>query len=590
MFKSLFSGKGKQKEKAEKPVQQAALLQELHRRQERQEHSSELEVVSERCRSLEHELEAILAETGLLRREEDAAVERHAEHELEFSAAERDFEVQRAECEEADEADRKANAVVKELKTELGEVSSESSRLRTRRASLLTEAGEGDGTDAGTRRECLMLEDEHRQIERERHKFLESARARTAKCADLEATAGDFALESARAEAETRQLMAELRHMEADAHGDDEVGPTRIRAGSGSLSNDASEYSIQEVWRLQSEEHNATNRVHGLEQELEDVVVRRRQFLAEAAAKSESHTAHAEATCGTRILAPRRGSRPALSQASTEQLAQNIDDRLTVEVVGNSSDEAVIADVHCDMDRAAPEAASSIIRRRRSSATARWAGEGSPHDRRSTHSAEAAPGTLEADEGSPDAGTVGIIGSPQGEASRLVAENGKLRAEADALREALALAEGVAGPVAVHPPARETEGKQLEAVLSFSRSRLRGMLQQQLQDSRRLLTSLQEDIAEAERRLRRERIAREDCEQRLHAAEGREPASVSPTRICEAAAGTPPPLPPPLSYGGSCESDLDDDDDDGDEGGSSCMASPLEFSALWAATCRAHDS
>mmetsp|Transcript_110572 Transcript_110572/g.180365 ORF Transcript_110572/g.180365 Transcript_110572/m.180365 type:complete len:134 (-) Transcript_110572:46-447(-) len=70
------------------------------------------------------------------------------------------------------------------------------------------------------------------------------------------------------------------------------------------------------------------------------------------------------------------------------------------------------------------------------------------------------------------------------------------------------------------------------------------MLQEQLEDSRKLLAGLRHDVAEAERSLWQERCGREECEARLRAAEGMATDGERGSVCREAATSSPPPQPP----------------------------------------------
>merc|ERR1712136_596765 len=105
----------------------------------------------------------------------------------------------------------------------------------------------------------------------------------------------------------------------------------------------------------------------------------------------------------------------------------------------------------------------------------------------------------------------GISGSLGVAASKLLAENRRLQEEVDTFRGTLASVQQAPGGCRGSP--RHGKSPQLEAALSLSRARLRGTMQQQLQDSQSLITALRGEVARAEERLHRERVGNETCEE-----------------------------------------------------------------------------
>lgn len=165
--------------------------------------------------------------------------------------------------------------------------------------------------------------------------------------------------------------------------------------------------------------------------------------------------------------------------------------------------------------------------------------------------------------------------------SRLVGENLLLREEAEALQEEMLGSEGTeastpcVSELEVEPftlstsSAPQCAGPQLEAALKRSQARLQGQMQQQLEDSRALLSTLRRGISDAEQRLRRERHGRQECEERLrHLEGGGGPGLTSQpvlAAVCSSPASPSPPRQPKgllLPFGATGASSEDSDEDD----------------------------
>eukprot|EP00927_Polykrikos_kofoidii_P054536 TRINITY_DN48946_c0_g1_i1.p1 TRINITY_DN48946_c0_g1~~TRINITY_DN48946_c0_g1_i1.p1 ORF type:complete len:642 (-),score=173.74 TRINITY_DN48946_c0_g1_i1:63-1988(-) len=97
-------------------------------------------------------------------------------------------------------------------------------------------------------------------------------------------------------------------------------------------------------------------------------------------------------------------------------------------------------------------------------------------------------------------------------AVELIAENRRLRAEAEELRIAIERAKEDRESLLRE---EKRASQPLAAVVGATRARLRGAMREQLQSSRKLLTEMRRDIESAASRLQRERRQREACEAEL---------------------------------------------------------------------------
>lgn len=470
-------------------------------RERQQEYASELELQHSRAEELEHDCR---------RTEQELQASSAAE-----SSAEENLQAARREHERREQKRQHAEAEVAEthrLEEELAKLGSEAQWLHQQNeessadAEAVQEHGRGPSVILGAdhhiklAQEIAPLVAERRRLEPETQEVRAQAAALEAELPGLHKTATETRRRCDSSEAQVRRLHEDLRRVETDLLAEAMPSPTLGQTPEPPTPSGAA--NIQEVWKLESEAGAAAQRVIQLEQDLEEACMNR-----QAAMKAEVTASNQSAVMNS------PGRHPGETGSHAEVQQQQVGSP------GPLADRLTSALWHSP-------ASGSLVR--------------SP-------GASLSPpllGTPSAD-GSGDA----ALGSAT---AKYVAENGRLRVEAEALQAAVSQHEEAARALehsrnhtGLWSSALCSAEPQLEPGLSFSRNRLRAMLQEQLEDSRRLLAALKCDVAEAERSLWKERCGREQCEMRLRSAEGCVAADSDRSSVCrEAANSSPPPQPP----------------------------------------------
>lgn len=484
----------------------------------------------------------------------------------EVAAAEAKYEQVRAEAEaRAEDRTNKVEEEIKSLEAEVERLAQEERRFLANQESF---AERGVPTEPiipaeVLARQCQNLRTEQKSFEDEAAEWRDKAKALDIVQPELCSELTEAREKTAKSELDAARLQAELIRLEDEEEGDLVHLPMRSPSRKARLSPCLSPskqqggVSEQEAWRIEAEARASKLRVDELARELEEALEqsckRQRKGLADAELRAR------------RLLA-----RNTLSADLAAELGRDVKpaDEITALAAGIRAQQASRPNLSLR------ESPGQTLRRRI---------EETPRPRPPAQNAR-----------NPSASSSFSFESPEHQASNLVEDNAKLRAEVQALHVSLFIngsqQEEVENldfdyrsPLLAEP--------QLETALSHSRTRLRAMLREQLEDSRKLMASLHHDIAASEKSLQRERKMRDELSQRLQRIEtsAQSTSDVTPTKFRSAgAACSPEPLPPNLSMLSSAVSEsgnvaLNDDISDVDHSTvhSSATGSPLSYGGGW---------
>lgn len=449
---------------------------------------------------------------------------------------------QTSENEEARLAGQTADEVVR-LEGELELLAEEARRHRENEEAGIADEGDDVADTHRLQHQCQPLLLEQQRLQQELKQHLKSAAALDAERPTLEAEAAESRRLRGQQDADLARLKAELDRL-VDT---DDIAAQSPGGHTSPTRRVLSTANAHEVWNLEAEAQASTLRVSELEQALEQSCKRRRQDIVEAEARTRRLANMGASMNNDGSAKPSEHVRQLASGMKTEQARFTLGNRLSPS----------------DHDDTGSSLRKRVERSQRSSPTLQDRIHTSPRPRPQTETLSTALwGTPVSSPGSRlvsprERAAAEALHSPRENepaftASHLVAENSQLRGEVEALHAALLQAGSAhaAGLLEAHCSPLDAE-PQLEAALTHSRTRLRTMLRQQLEDSRKLMGTLHQDIVEAEQGLLQERRAREKCAQRLqlaeHAAARGQTATLNatPTKFRAAgAASSPMPQPP----------------------------------------------